>query len=392
MKNLRLNILILTITIVFLAFGLIGEKTGAQTKSSAKLTPTPKKPAAKTAAKATPKPTAKSPAAASATSKNTPKPTPKTTAKATPKPTPKTAQQKTKELPQVIVSVTSARVRKEADTNAETLELAKLGTIFQIVEQNDKWSKVKFSKDGKDQNGWVSKTVSLPFTNAKRAEIYQTIADKYLKQSALDFTTAAQVFDFLNSSTREIKTQKTLADLSLKRLIALQNALQKVAIDKQTENPYKDFLKATEKEITYSEPSAQWLVRSGNFWELHAKYKTLPIGEEIAWSAAQNPIPGECEGYINCYLYLIRSTDGEYLNFYPNGKYSRQSLKNITNLLEPIAADANEKTIYSSASDTSDRADFNRYLTELRAIIAKTSYIEKSKTLAQIRQIAEAHR
>jgi SH3-like domain-containing protein len=388
MKNLRLNITILTITIAFLVFGLIGEKTGAQTKSSAKATPTPKKPTNK----ATPKPPAKSPATAKATPKNTSKPTPKTTAKATPKPTPKTTQPKTKELPQVIVSVTSARVRKEADTNAETLELAKLGTIFQIVEQTDKWSKVKFSRDGKEQNGWVSKTVSLPFTNAKRAEIYQTVADKYLKQSALDFTTAAQVFDFLNSSTKEIKTQKTLADLSLKRLIALQNALQKVAIDKQTQSPYKEFLKANEKEIAYSEPSAQWLVRSGNFWELHAKYKTLPIGEEIAWSAAQNPIPGECEGYINCYLYLIRSTDGEYLNFYPNGKYSRQSLKNITNLLEPIAADADEKTIYSSASDTSDRADFNRYLTELRAIIAKTSYIEKSKPLAQIRQIAEAHR
>ncbi len=388
MKNLRLNILALIIVTAFFGFGFIGEKTGAQTKSSTKSTPTPKRSVSKTSTKPTPKTTARSAAAMKAITK----PTPKTAAKATPKPTPKTAQPKAKQAPQIIVSVTSARVRKEADTNAETLELAKLGTIFSVAEQTEKWTKVRFSRDGKEQMGWVSKTVSLSFTNAKRAELYQTIADKYLKQSALDFASAAQVFDFLKSATKDIKTEKTLADLSLKRLIALQNALQKVAIDKQKENPYKDFLKANEKEITYSEPSAEWLVRSGNFWELHAKYKTLPIGEEIAWTAAQNPIPGECEGYINCYLYLIRSTDGEYLNFYPNGKYSRQSLKNITNLLEPIAADSNEKTIYSSASDTSDRADFNRYLTELRAIIAKTPFIEKSKTLAQIRQIAEAHR
>ena len=363
----------------FLSFGLIGEKAGAQTKSSVKPMPSPKK----TAAKNTPKPTAKIAAAQA---------TPKNTAKALPKPAPKTVQTKAKDTPQIIVSVTSARIRKEADTNAETLELAKLGTIYPIIEQNEKWSNVRFSKDGKEQNGWISRTVSLPFSNARRAEIYQTVADKYIKQSTLDFASAAQVSSFLNSATKEIKTEKTIAELSLKRLLALQNALRKIAIDKQTQSPYKEFLKTNEKDIAYSEPSAQWLVRSDNFWNLHAKYKGLPIGEEIAWSASQNPIPGECEGYVNCYLYLIRSTDGEYLNFYPNGKYSRQSLKNITNLLEPIASDAKEKTIYSSASDTSDRADFNRYLTELRAIISKLPYLEKSKTLAQIRQIAEAHR
>lgn len=382
MKNLRLNILILTIAAAFSAFGLIGEKTEAQTKSSAKPTSTPKKTTAKSSVKAAPKVT---PKPLKLLSK--PKATPNKPVQ--PKPTPKTAA---KETPQIIVSVTSARVRKEADTNAETLQLAKLGTTFPVIEQNAKWSKVQISKGENGQSGWISKTVSLPFANAKRSELYQTLADKYLKQSALDFTTAAQVFDFLDSAVKEIKTEKTLAELSHKRLLALQAALKKVAIDKQTQNPYKDFLKAHEKEIAYSEPSAEWLVRSDVLWDLHAKYKALPIGEEIAWTAAKNPIPGECEGYINCYLYLLRATDGEYLNFYPNGKYSRQSLQNVTNLLEPIAADVTEKTVYSSATDTSDRADFNRYLTELRAIITKTPHIEKSKTLAQIRQIAEGHR
>lgn len=387
MKNLRLNILILTIATVFSAFGFIGEKTEAQTKSSAKPTSTPKKTTAKTSVKAAPKATPKKPVPLKELLKPSTKPTPKLPAKAT-----STQKSTVKETPQLIVSVTSARVRKEADTNAETLQLAKLGTTFPVIEQNAKWSKVQISKGENGQSGWISKTVSLPFANAKRSEIYQTLADKYLKQTALDFTTAAQVFDFLDSATKEIKTEKTLAELSHKRLLALQAALKKVAIDKQSQNPYKDFLKAHEKEIAYSEPSAEWLVRSDVLWELHAKYRALPIGEEIAWTAAKNPIPGECEGYINCYLYLLRATDGEYLNFYPNGKYSRQSLQNVTNLLEPIAADVTEKTVYSSATDTSDRADFNRYLTELRAIITKTPHIEKSKTLAQIRQIAEGHR
>lgn len=380
MKNLRRNILILTAGAIFLSFGLIGQLAEAQTKTSAKAAPTPKK-----SAKTTPKPTA---GKSTATAKATPKSTPKATAKAMPKPTPK-ATPKPVELPQIIVSATSVRVRANPDTASDTIQFAKLGTIFPIAGQNDKWYEVKLNSD---KTGFISKTVSQAFTNAKRGEIYQKLADKYLKQTSIDFTTASQTFDFLTSASKEIKTDKTLADLQFKRLQALSMTLKKLPFGKQDQSPYKEFLKASEKEIVYSEPAGQWYVNSSGFWDLHEKYKSLPIGEEIAWQAAQNPIPGECEGYINCYLYLLRVTDAEYLNFYPNGKYSRQALRNVTNLLEPIAADATEKAVYTSANDTSDRADFNRYLTELRAIIAKTPFIEKSKPLTQIKQIAEGHR
>lgn len=380
MKNLRRNILILTIGAIFLSFGMIGQITEAQTKTSAKATPTPKK-----SIKPTPKTTA---GKSAATTKATPKATPKTTAKATPKPTPKVTP-KPVELPQIIVAATSVRVRTNPDTASDTIQFAKLGTVFPISGQTDKWYEVKLNND---KTGFISKTVSQSFTNAKRGEIYQKLADKYLKQASIDFTTASQTFDFLTSAVKEIKTDKILADLQFKRLQALSMTLKKLPSGKQDQSPYKEFLKANEKEIVYSEPSAEWYVNSSSFWELHEKNKSLPISEEIAWQAAQTPVPGECEGYINCYLYLLRVTDGEYLNFYPNGKYSRQALRNVTNLLEPIAADAQEKAVYTSASDTSDRADFNRYLTELRAIIAKTPFIEKSKPLAQIKQIAEGHR
>lgn len=356
---------------------MIGQSTEAQTKTSAKAVPTPKKTSTSgsKSVKPTPKPTAPKTAA-----KATPKPTPKVT----PKPTPKPVEQ-----PQIIVSATSARVRTNPDTASDTIQFAKLGTIFQLSGQNDKWYEVKLNTD---KTGYISKTISQPFSNAKRGEIYQKLADKYLKQTSIDFTTASQTFDFLTSALKEIKTDKTLAELQFKRLQALSMSLKKVPSGKQDQTPYKEFLKTNEKEVVYSEPAAEWYVNSSAFWDLHEKYKSLPVGEEIAWQAAQNPIPGECEGYINCYLYLLRVTDAEYLNFYPNGKYSRQALRNVTNLLEPIAADANEKAVYTSASDTSDRADFNRYLTELRAIIAKTPFIEKSKPLAQIKQIAEGHR
>lgn len=390
MKKSRQNILIIVFAAAFAAFAVFGGATGAQTKPTARPTPTKSRTAVKTTPKPTAKPTVKpsatktstKPSTKPSTSPNKPKPAPKPTS------TPATA---IKETAQIIVSSASSRIRREANTSAETMQVAKLGTIFPVLEQNGNWYKIELAKTGADQTGWISKTVSQTLTNAKRAEIYQKIADKYLKTSP-DFVTAAQLFDFLDSVAAEIKMPKAAADLELKRLLALQAALKKIPIDKKEQNPYAAFLKANEKSTVYSEPSGEFLVISGEFWDLREKYKALPISEEIAWRAAQNPLPGECEGYINCYLYLLRSTDGEYLNFYPGGKYSRQALTNISNLLDPIAADTGEQTIYVAPGDISDRADFNRYLTELRAIISKTSYIEKSRTLSLIKQIGDAHR
>jgi hypothetical protein len=89
---------------------------------------------------------------------------------------------------------------------------------------------------------------------------------------------------------------------------------------------------------------------------------------------------------------MLRATDGEYLNFYPNGKYSKKALANITNLLEPIIADLGGKSVYAPPTDISDRAEFNRFLTELRTIISKMPDVDKTKTLQQINQLGEGYK
>ena len=360
MKNLRFNTLFLIAGTIFTLFGLTIEKAAAQ---------------AKTAVKPIVAATKKETSEKSATKKSALK---STTAKA-------------RENVQIIVAATGVRVRREPDFAAETVQIAQIGTVFQLLEQNADWCKIRLDKDG-ESSGWIAKKLTQTFTNARRAEIYRSVADKYLKQTSPSFADLAQLAEFLASAQKEFKDTNDQADFAFRRLRALKIALDRVPFDKQTENPYKEFLDKNADEIVYSEPSGKWLVRSELFWTLREKYKNAPIAEEIAWMAAQNSIPGECEGYINCYLYLLRATEAEYLNFYPNGKYSREALKNLTDFLEPIAADATAKAVYSSATDTSDRADFNKYLTELRAIVSKTPHLEKSKTLAQIKRIAEAHR
>lgn len=359
MKNSRLEIWILIVATIILSLGLTTVKAIAQTKTSPKPISAAKKSSSiKTATKSAPQ----------------------------------NAAAKTQENPQIIVAATSVRIRREPDFAAETVQTARIGEVFPLLEQNADWCKIRFGKANDEPSGWIAKKLTRDFTNARRAEIYRNVADKYLKQSSPAFADLAQVTDFLASAQKEFKDASSQADFAFRRLLAFKTTLDRIPFEKQAENPFAEFVEKNKSEIVYSDPSGKWLVRSELFWALREKYKTLPIAEEIAWAAAQNSIPGECEGYVNCYLYLLRATEGEYLNFYPNGKYSRRALKNLTDFLEPIADDANQKAVYSSATDTSDRADFNKYLTELRAIVSKTPHLEKSKTLGQIKRIAEAYR
>lgn len=452
-KNLRLMMSVLAIVFLFFTLGFAASSENIQTKSGKKQTsastnkkptPTPKKAekisskttAAKSATdkksadKKTAKPTStssnkspKSPQSKS-TAKSTSKPATKTTktpAKSSTKTTNAATQAKTKkpsespskissaktskpapvktpaqteqrEPSQAIVSVAAARVRAEPSTNATEIRRIKLGTLVKVVEENPTWYKVEFSSSPK--SGWMSKQVANDFDENRRTEIYRQIVDRNYKEDKMTFADAAELYEFLTRAQTDFKESNLASEIGFKRLLALRSALKAVPFGKGDEKPYSEFLKANDKTVVYSEPSAEWYIRSELLWDLQKKYAKETIAEEIAWTAAQNPLPGECEGYINCYLFVLRETDGEYLDRYPNGKYAEQSLKNIQNLIAPIEEDLKEKKVYNGPSDVSDRAEFNKLIAELRTIVSKLPFaeIEKQKTIQQLNKIAEGYR
>lgn len=176
-----------------------------------------------------------------------------------------------------------------------------------------------------------------------------------------------------------------------KRLVNLSTALGKIPFNKHNKQPHRSFLKRNEKDIVYSEPAGEWYVRSARFWDLRKKYKTLAIADRIAWTAAENPLPGECEGYVNCYLFKIRSTHGEYLTLYPKGTYSKRAVQEIVKYLAYMADDAaSAKKNYEGPTEASDRAEFAKIIKELRNILAPLSHAEKTKALSQLQAIEEA--
>ncbi len=373
-KNLVENFGILTIVFSFLAICFANPVESAQTKTGAKPTPSPTK------KKTTPTP--------SKTAKATATPKPKTSLTPTKSPTPAT-------FPQIIATAAGARIRAQASTSSAELRRVKLGALIKVLEKtNNDWYKIEIPAKPKNVTGWMSGQVADNWDSAKKEEIYHRIMDKNFKAEGMSFLDASELADFLAKPQTELKTSKLLPEFGFKQLIALRQALKAIPFNKDKENPYKIFLKANDKSVVYSEPAGEWFVRSERFWNLRKQYINSPMAEDIAWAATQNPLPGECEGYVNCYLFMLRQTNAEYLSLYPTGKYADESLRNIQNLLEPIVNDLTDKQVYNGPTDVSDRAEFNRLIAEIRTIISKLpiAETEKQKTIQQLNQIAEGFR
>ncbi len=296
---------------------------------------------------------------------------------------------------QIIVAVTGGRVRSQPSLRSDILKESTIGTRFSVLEEKDNWSKIvlkEATEENEAKTGWISNTITAKYDSSNPGILYQQIADKYLGRKKLSFNAARELYEFLPKAADEAKTFEVGGDLRLKRLMALAAALRAIPNGKAENSPYKEFLKKHADDVIFSEPAGEWFVRSEKFWELHEKYKKYKVGETIAWQAAGNPTAGECEGYINCHIYRLRITQGEYLNFYPDGIHSKEALQDVYNLFQPIIADLPQKRVYYTASDISDRAEFNSMLADLRKIISKSPHLFKTKVLKQIYQIAEGHR
>lgn len=379
MRNFYRAIFVLTAAICFLTFNFVSAAMSAEIRPTAEPTPTPKTKKSETRSRQK--------ASQNATKSDAKSPATKKTASKTSQPTAPPSGEKP--AAQIIVTAAGVIVRGQPSAKAARLTTVKLGKVLPVTKRGTAFYQVEY-ETGK--GGWIATSYTRDFEADRRDNLYREIGEKYLKTKIFDFATASEVTDFLRMAQATVKTDEARADLSFKRLLFIAAALKAIPDGKGERFPYKNFIKANDRDIVFSEPAAQWYLRSESLWDLREKFAALPIAEEIAWTAANNPLAGECEGYINCYLYNIRAADGEYLNFYPNGEYAQKSLTKISNYLEPFVADIKEKTVYTPPSDISDRAEFNRFLTELRAIVSKVPSIEKNKVLKQINDLGEGYK
>jgi len=298
----------------------------------------------------------------------------------------------------LIVTAAGARLRERPETAAAEVGRLTLGAVVDELERSAERSKVGASENfwhlvsaPGGARGWVFGGLVAPFDPAGRDALYLRLANERLANKSATFADLSELVRFLDRATREVKSRDTLAELELARLVALARSLAAMPFESMHNPPYKSWTDERDKEIVYSEPAGQWYVRSELFWNLQRKYAGLPVAERAAWEGAQTPLPGECEGYVPCYLYMEIESNGKYLKLYPRGAHADAALAAISEMLGHIVESFREaNSPYEVPRE--DRANFRRSLAQLRAQLALVPAAKKARVLAQLDEIAKHFR
>jgi hypothetical protein len=293
-----------------------------------------------------------------------------------------------------ITTASAVRVRIGPEVAAEEITRLKLGTVVSAVARTAEDSEIGGKKDywyrinlPGAQSGWIFGGLLKDYSTARREETFREIIGERLKAESMSFDDGIDLYNFASNAVVQTKSLKLKGEFELLKLLALSRSLNGIPFDKRERAPYRDWLRAHEPETVYSEPSGDWLVRSELFWNLERKYHGVPIAERIAWEAAQNPLPGECESDEVCQFLYVNVTEGQYLRLYPNGAHAGEALKNLE---EALASEELASTLKSKSRDNyavMQREDLIKALAGLRLTLSKSSSPENTALLKKLNQL-----
>jgi hypothetical protein len=192
-----------------------------------------------------------------------------------------------------------------------------------VGKQEGVWERLATS-DGKQ--GWMFSPGLRPLDPSVPDDAYLAVAEERAGKKDLAFAERADLYKCLTRAAAESKDPERGGKLALARFMVLGDTLKAIGMDSEKQ-PYKGFVTQFKDDVVYSEPAGEWFVQAQPVWDAEKKYHATTSGEPLAWVAAQTQQPGECEGYLGCYLAVSDLQEGEYLRRWPSGAHAADALK-----------------------------------------------------------------
>ena len=295
---------------------------------------------------------------------------------------------------QKITTASAVRARAEPDTAAAEVSRLKLGTVVsadarsaeeaEVGSRKAYWFRVLLPGG---QQGWVFGGLLADYDPARRAEIVGLIVEERLKAESMSFDDGVDFYDFVTAALAGAGGAAK-GGLELARLHAVNFAAGAMGTDDKGRPTKPEFQKAHEREIYYHELAGGWAVKSDAYWELEAKYRGTPLGDRIAWDAANALYPGECESDEVCQFLRLQDTHGRYLGLYPTGAHAAEALQNLKEALASQELDASLKNKSNDQYARQERDALRKALAELHAAVSKADAPEKAELLRRLEQLS----
>ena len=292
-----------------------------------------------------------------------------------------------------ITTVSAMRARSGPQVTAAEVLRLKLGTVVNAVARStnqdtiggktDYWYRVNLPNG---QPGWLFGGLLLEYAADRRHELLRQIIEARLKAETTDFADRQEIYNLAASALTEAKDVNTRAEFELLKLLALAGSAAMFPDEQRDKPPYRNWLKVHAAEVVPDEFAGGYSLRSELLWDLEAKYHALPTADRIAWAAANNPQPSDCEGDEVCHFFL-GAGEIKYLSFHPNGEHAADAVKDLTDVLtDEVIRSANDKGGDKYAIE--QRNELRKLLASLRLAVAKTSVAGKTELLKKLERIA----
>lgn len=291
-----------------------------------------------------------------------------------------------------ITTVSAMRVRKAPQVSAEEIQRLKLATVVRVTARSanketvggktDYWYRLNVLNS---EAGWLFGGLLIDYDRAHWQQVLREIIEARLKAENTDFADREELYHLAVSAVNESKDANTRAEFELFKFLALANWAAIVPHDAPANSPYRQWHKAHASEVVLNEFAGGYNLRSEVLWALEAKYHALKIADRIAWEAAENLGPSDCEGDEVC-DFFVGSGAIKYLSLHPQGQHAAEALCNLTEALtDEVIKTANGTG--GNKYEVEQRTELRKSLTSLRAAVAKTTAAEKSELLKKLQRV-----
>ena len=293
-----------------------------------------------------------------------------------------------------ITTVAAMRVRRAPQITAEEILRLKLGTVVNAIarstnqetigDKTDYWYRVNLPNG---ETGWLFGGLLFDYSARQREKLLRQIIEPRLQGEDTEFADRQETYNLAASSISEAKDVSTRAEFELLKLLALANWARTFPDERRGDmSQFREWRKTHAADVIPNEFGGGYNMRSELLWNLEAKYHTLPIADRIAWAAATNPLPSDCEGEEVCHMFLFAPAV-KYMSLHPNGAHVSEALKYLNELLtDNVIKTANDKG--GEQYVVEQRTDLRKLLASIRLALAKTSAVEKNAILKKLARVS----
>lgn len=251
-----------------------------------------------------------------------------------------------------LTTASNVRLRAAADDTAPVVASVPLGTeLVQLDTSGDGATWVRVRTAG-GHDGWLPARLTRRFKADTRLDVIESVVKERLARQGDSFAARVELLALVERTLPDLRAHPEPGGrFALLWLAALDTAAIAVPRTQSKSEPYASWLNGHQAVLFNNEIAGRWTIQRQAILDLHGRHRDTSAADDIAWFAVTNGLPGECEGFVPCYLSRMNDLQGMYLRIHSAGRHADEAVGRIA---ERAAAMTQKPYFFDPAKDCAE--------------------------------------